>query len=75
MDPSGAVVPAATVAVKHTATQTERTLASNETGIFVAQFLQPGRLRDYGDEGGLRKDGADLYSMDSVQEFQVASSN
>ena len=29
-DPSGAVVPAATVAVKHTATQTERTLASNE---------------------------------------------
>ena len=59
MDPSGAVVPAATVAVKHTATQTERTLASNEAGIFVAQFLQPGRLRDYGDEGGLRKDGAD----------------
>ena len=41
-DPSGGAVPAAQVVVKNTATQTERTLMSNEAGIFVAQFLQPG---------------------------------
>ena len=41
-DASGAVVPAATVTVKNTATQGERNLASNEAGIYVAQFLQPG---------------------------------
>jgi len=41
-DPSGGVVPAASVAVKNTATDAERTLSTNEAGIFVAQFLQPG---------------------------------
>jgi Carboxypeptidase regulatory-like domain len=41
-DPSGAVVPAAAVAVKNTATQAERALTTNEAGIYVAQFLQPG---------------------------------
>ena len=41
-DASGAVVPAATVTVKNAATQAERNLASNEAGIYVAQFLQPG---------------------------------
>ena len=41
-DPTGAVVPSAGVAVKNTATQAERVLATNEAGIFVAQFLQPG---------------------------------
>jgi hypothetical protein len=41
-DPSGAVIPAAAVAVRNTATQAERVLASNDAGIFVAQFLQPG---------------------------------
>jgi hypothetical protein len=41
-DPSGGVVPAAAVIVRNTATDTERTLATNEAGIFVAQFLQPG---------------------------------
>lgn len=41
-DPSGAVIPGAAVAVRNTATQAERVLASNEAGIFVAQFLQPG---------------------------------
>lgn len=41
-DPSGAVIPAAPVAVKNTATQAERALSTNEAGIFVAQFLQPG---------------------------------
>src|SRR6266480_2155085 len=41
-DPSGAVVPAAAVAVRNTATQAERSIATNDAGIFVAQFLQPG---------------------------------
>src|SRR5712671_4342378 len=41
-DPSGAVVPAAAVAVKNVATQAERMIATNDAGIFVAQFLQPG---------------------------------
>jgi hypothetical protein len=41
-DPSGGAVPGASVVVKNTATDTERALMSNEAGIFVAQFLQPG---------------------------------
>jgi hypothetical protein len=41
-DPSGGVIPAASVAVKNTATQAERALTTNEAGIYVAQFLQPG---------------------------------
>ena len=41
-DPSGAVIPGAAVTVKNTATQAERALSTNEAGIFVAQFLQPG---------------------------------
>src|SRR5664279_5476502 len=41
-DQSGAVVPAAAVIVKNTATEAERALTTNEAGIYVAQFLQPG---------------------------------
>ena len=41
-DPSGGIVPSATVSVRNTDTQVDRALASNEAGIFVAQFLQPG---------------------------------
>src|SRR5437016_11481551 len=41
-DPSGGAVPGAVVAVANTATGTERSLMTNEAGIFVAQFLQPG---------------------------------
>jgi hypothetical protein len=41
-DQSGAVIPSAAVAVRNTATQAERALSTNEAGIFVAQFLQPG---------------------------------
>src|ERR1044071_3120919 len=41
-DPSGAVVPAASVSVRNTDTQVDRVLSSNEAGIFVAKFLQPG---------------------------------
>src|SRR5215472_1981674 len=41
-DPSGGVIPAATVSVRNTDTQVDRALATNEAGIYVAQFLQPG---------------------------------
>lgn len=41
-DPSGGAIPGATVAIKNTATGVERVLTTNESGIFVAQFLQPG---------------------------------
>jgi hypothetical protein len=44
-DASGGVVPGASVIVQHTETGTERTLTTNEAGIFVAQFLQPGGYR------------------------------
>ena len=54
-DASGGVVPAAAVVVKNTATQTERTLATNEAGIFVAQFLQPGRMRSRSRKPGFAK--------------------
>ncbi len=41
-DQSGGVVPDASVVVRNTATSTERSIATNQAGIFVAQFLQPG---------------------------------
>jgi hypothetical protein len=41
-DSSGGVIPGAAVSVRNTDTQVDRALATNEAGIFVAQFLQPG---------------------------------
>jgi hypothetical protein len=40
-DPTGGVVPGATVLVKNTSTGTELPLATNEAGIYVAPFLPP----------------------------------
>src|SRR3954451_24950203 len=42
-DASGGLVQGAAVSVKNIATDTERSLTSNEAGIYVAQFLQPGK--------------------------------
>ncbi len=42
-DPTGSVIPAATVVVRNVDTGTERTTASNGAGIYIAAFLQPGR--------------------------------
>jgi hypothetical protein len=42
-DPQGSSVPEATVVVRNMNTGIERTLATNEAGIYVAPFLQPGR--------------------------------
>jgi hypothetical protein len=41
-DPSGLSVPAAEVSIRNTDTNVERRLQSNEAGIYVAPFLQPG---------------------------------
>src|SRR5260221_5629394 len=41
-DPSAGAVPGASVAIKNTATGFERSLTTNDAGIYVAQFLQPG---------------------------------
>src|SRR5947209_9776098 len=41
-DATGGVVPSAAVSVRNTNTQADRALVTNEAGIFVAQFLQPG---------------------------------
>ena len=41
-DPSKGAVPGAAVAIKNTATGLERSLVTNDAGIYVAQFLQPG---------------------------------
>ena len=52
------MIPAAAVAVKNTATQAERALTTNEAGIFVAQFLQPGAYEITVTKAGIHQDGA-----------------
>ena len=41
-DPSGATVPNAAVAIRNADTGVERSMQTNEVGIYVAPFLQPG---------------------------------
>ena len=41
-DSTGGVVPAASVSVRNTNTNTERMLVTNGDGIYVAPFMQPG---------------------------------
>ena len=41
-DPAGAVVPDATVVIHNTDTSSDRSVQSNEAGIYSATFLQPG---------------------------------
>ena len=44
-DPSSGAVPGASVAIRNTATGLERSLVTNEAGIYVAQFLKPGKYQ------------------------------
>jgi hypothetical protein len=44
-DPNGGVVPNAMVVVRNTDTGTERPIATNDAGKYVAQFLQPGNYQ------------------------------
>lgn len=59
-DPSGAVVPKATVVLHNTDTGTDRQTESSDSGIFSASFLQPGhyevRVAKPGFAAVLRKD-------------------
>src|SRR5688500_16824208 len=43
LDPTGSVVPGATVVVKNTGTNIETTLRTNEEGSFTAPLLIPGK--------------------------------
>ena len=54
-DPSGGVVPGATVTVKHAETGTERTVSTNEVGIYSAPFLQPGHYEIVAAKAGFAK--------------------
>ena len=79
-DPSGAVVPGADIVIRNTDTGVVRTIQSNEAGIYVAPFLQPGhyevRASKTGFSAVLRKDlvlqvGQTL-SMDLAMSVQAA---
>src|SRR5580698_9276289 len=41
IDPSGSVVPGATVSILNTSTGVTRSITTNDAGIYVATFLQP----------------------------------
>ena len=52
-DPSGSIVPGAAVTVKSADTGIERRVISNEAGIYVAAFLQPGNYEVSASKTGL----------------------
>ncbi|MEO7660325.1 MAG: carboxypeptidase-like regulatory domain-containing protein, partial [Pyrinomonadaceae bacterium] len=54
-DPSGAVVPGATVTVVNTATGAERSAVASSTGAFDFQALQPGNYTISVEASGFRK--------------------
>jgi outer membrane receptor protein involved in Fe transport len=51
-DPQGASIPAATVVVRNIDTGIDRTLRTNDAGIYVAAFLQPGRYEIHASKNG-----------------------
>ncbi len=54
-DPKGGVVPDASVTVMNTETGTERTLSTNEVGLYNAPFLQPGHYEITATKAGFAK--------------------
>jgi len=54
-DPKGGLVPGANVTIKHTETGTERTLSTNEVGLYNAPFLQPGHYEITAAKAGFAK--------------------
>jgi len=54
-DPTGAVVPNATVIIKHLDTNLERRMATNEEGLFNADNLQPGEYEVRAEMQGFQK--------------------
>jgi hypothetical protein len=80
-DPSGAVVPAADIVIRNTDTGFTRSIQSNEAGIYMAPFLQPGHYEVHASKAGfaavLRKElilqvGQTL-SMDLAMTVQAAT--
>jgi hypothetical protein len=51
-DPQGASIPGATVVVRNIDTGLDHTLESNDAGIYVAAFLQPGRYEIHASKDG-----------------------
>jgi Carboxypeptidase regulatory-like domain/TonB dependent receptor len=54
-DPTGAVVPGATVVVHNEDTSADRSLVSNEAGVYSATFLQPGHYEVTASKTGFNK--------------------
>jgi hypothetical protein len=54
-DPSGAVVPGASVTIRHAETGTERVVTTNEVGLYSAPFLQPGHYEITAAKAGFAK--------------------
>ena len=54
VDTSGGVLPGVTIVVKHVDTGAERTLVTNESGIYSAPYVAIGKYTDHGDAGRLR---------------------
>lgn len=54
-DPSGLVVPGVSVLVRNTDTGIERTVTTNPSGIYLAEFLQPGKYEVSADKQGFAK--------------------
>src|SRR5713101_1354037 len=55
-DPNGGVVPNAMVVVRNTDTGTERPIATNDAGKYVAQFLQPGNYQKTASKAGFARE-------------------
>ena len=55
-DPTGAVVPGATVVVHNADTSADRSLTSNSDGIYTATFLQPGNYEVSASKAGFSKE-------------------
>jgi hypothetical protein len=51
-DPTGGVVPGASVSVRNTDTGIERAIESNDAGVYVVPFLQPGHYEVHASKGG-----------------------
>ena len=54
-DPSGGVIPAASVTVTNTATNESRRLTTNETGYYEANFLEPSTYNVTVEAGGFKR--------------------
>jgi len=54
-DPSGSVVPGVSVTILNTGTGQERTVTSNQAGIYSATFLQPGKYDVTASKSGFAK--------------------